>query len=291
MLHDKTRDKWQRIAADTVGITVGMGTYEDPEGSLVDIGKAIETSVKNTREWPPRSSLPPPLEGIRSKQTIFEVTLESTLAASHRLVTTGKRPLALNFASAKNPGGGFQNGSRAQEESLAYASALYASLRNRKMYTAHRKGRMYSPYLYDDYIILSPDVPVFRDENGALLRSDQVWNCSFITSPAPNANEHRVHSINKHEAEQEIKACFKRRLCRVLTIAQRAGYEDLVLGAWGCGVFGCDPVMVADLFYEALTGKRANGFHGCFRHITFAIREPTLDHPTVKPFVERFGSP
>ena len=34
----------------------------------------------------------------------------------------------LNFASAKNPGGGFLNGSMAQEESLAIASAMYVCM-------------------------------------------------------------------------------------------------------------------------------------------------------------------
>jgi len=38
------------------------------------------------------------------------------------------KTLCLNFASAKNAGGGFLGGSQAQEESLARSSALYATL-------------------------------------------------------------------------------------------------------------------------------------------------------------------
>lgn len=41
----------------------------------------------------------------------------------------------LNFASAKNPGGGFLNGALAQEESIAVGSGLYETqLKNEKYY-------------------------------------------------------------------------------------------------------------------------------------------------------------
>src|SRR4051812_30696833 len=60
----------------------------------------------------------------------FEVVNETTLRAARRLAEgePGARVLALNFASARHPGGGFLKGSQAQEESLARASGLYACI-------------------------------------------------------------------------------------------------------------------------------------------------------------------
>lgn len=44
----------------------------------------------------------------------------------------------------------------------------------------------YDP-LYTDYVIYSPDVPVFRSDDGDLL--DEPYNVSIITSPAVNAQQ------------------------------------------------------------------------------------------------------
>jgi uncharacterized protein (TIGR02452 family) len=64
-------------------------------------------------------------------KTDFDTTFEtwncSSLKAILRLAEeeNQEKIMCLNFASAKNPGGGFINGAEAQEESLARTSALY----------------------------------------------------------------------------------------------------------------------------------------------------------------------
>jgi uncharacterized protein (TIGR02452 family) len=91
----------------------------------------------------------------------------TSLASARTIAARGTTPLVLNFASAKNPGGGFLNGARAQEESLARSSALYPCLRKSGMYDHHRAS---GDCLYTDWMIVSPEVPVYRDdETGALL--------------------------------------------------------------------------------------------------------------------------
>lgn len=86
---------------------------------------------------------------------------------------------ALNFASATAPGGGFLTGARAQEESIARSSGLFHCLDGRQMYARHRAVL---DAMYSDYVIYSPDVPVFQNHAGELL--EEPWRLSVLTSPA-----------------------------------------------------------------------------------------------------------
>jgi uncharacterized protein (TIGR02452 family) len=54
----------------------------------------------------------------------------------------------------------------------------------------------------------------------------------------------------------------------------------VVLGAWGCGVFGNDPSEIAHLFHGALVGP----FLGLFSQVVFAI----LDWSSEKRFIDLF---
>ena len=70
---------------------------------------------------------------------------------------------------------------------------------------------------------------------------------------------------------------------RVLAIAQAKGYEVLVLGAWGCGVFQNNPEEVAACFASYLL--REGKYNGVFRKIVFAV----LDHSKQKRTFEAFN--
>ena len=70
----------------------------------------------------------------------------------------------------------------------------------------------------------------------------------------------------------------------VLAAAQDAGARDLLLGAWGCGVFCNDPVVVADAFGEWLESPR---FAGAFDRVVFAILDPR-DQGNLRAFRARF---
>jgi uncharacterized protein (TIGR02452 family) len=216
----------------------------------------------------------------RLGQASFDVGNETTLSAGRRLVDRfgPDRVAMLNFASAKNPGGGFLGGSQAQEESLARASALYPCLTGHMTY--YDANRNSPSLLYTDHMIISPRVPVFRDDEDQLL--EEPWEATIITSPAPNAG-----AIARNEPDQleSIEPTFRRRIEQVLSAAVVFEQAALVLGARGCGVFGNDPAMVARLFGEFLLS--GGPFATAFEHVSFAVLDRRGD--TLAEFQKVFG--
>ncbi|MBR2566113.1 MAG: TIGR02452 family protein [Paenibacillus sp.] len=206
----------------------------------------------------------------------MEVTSETTLAAAARLTTEEGRTdvVCLNFASAKNPGGGFLGGSQAQEESLARATGLYPCIvQMQEMYEYNRKQRS---CLYSDYMIYSPDVPVIRDDHDRLL--DQCYTTSFITASAVNAG---VVKERNEATDEEIKSVMKQRIRYVLEVAAAHGHRTIVLGAFGCGVFRNDPAQVASYFADVLVGE---GYKDYFDCIVFAIYDRSAGQRTLEVF-------
>lgn len=258
---------------ETVQI-LDTGAYLASSGQRVDLHDSISLARANTQTYPPERAVA--LATAAQHATLVTVTNETTLAAAKRLSIAGHRPVALNFASARHPGGGFLSGAQAQEESLARSSALYACLHENPMYAWHETHR--DPF-YTDYAIYSPDVPVFRDDNGVLL--DEPYLCAFITSPAVNA---RVALDRDPECGPAIRIAMARRIARVLAIAAAHDHAHLILGAWGCGVFGNDPNEIAKLFRDALEGA----YRGTFATVVFAVFDRSLVHSSIGPFQQTF---
>ncbi|MEU3949547.1 TIGR02452 family protein [Streptomyces sp. NPDC029526] len=193
---------------------------------------------------------------------------------------TADAPAVLNFASARNPGGGYLNGAQAQEEALCRASALHTCLlRAPAFYEHHRTHR--DPF-YTDRVIHSPAVPVFRDDRGRLL--DEPFTAHFLTSPAPNAG---VILRRLPERAAEIPGAVTERAGRVLETAAAVGHRRLVLGAWGCGVFRNDPAVVAGAF-RSLIGPGGR-FAGTFGHVVFAVLDRTAGGATRAAFEQAFA--
>lgn len=230
------------------------GYYACKTGKKVNWSRYVHAARTARVSIPPDACLP------RGECTSFpemrvQVANQTTLAAARRLVNSGQKVIALNFANGISPGGGFMNGARAQEEVLCRSSALYETLAGDLMYKAHRKRRKPDS---TDWAIYSPDVPVFRTDDGTAL--EEPWLLSFITCAAPYAP-----AIGRRRSG----ALLKRRIRRVLHIARAYGYPALVLGAWGCGAFGNDPYQVALDFRQALETK----FHEAFSHVVFAVTD------------------
>ncbi len=255
----------KNTAQETLSI-LAQGKYTNSSGEIVEFLAAQEMAVKRTVLYTPQQSyelLEKQVSAKSTHQPKIEVTNETTQVAAHRLVRLeGCTDLVLlSFASARNPGGGFINGAKAQEEDLARCSGIYPCLLTQPTY--YDVNRASDSLLYSDYIIYSPKVPWFRVRNRELL--DDVFLASVITAPAPNAGQ----ALRRNpECLSEIYLTLRHRAGLILAIARDNGHRSLLLGAWGCGVFGNNPITVADVFAQWLVDPR---FLGCFDRVTFAI--------------------
>lgn len=146
----------------------------------------------------------------------------------------------LNFASYKEPGGKFLEGSMAQEESLCHSSFLYnvlAQCQGYYQWNNEHKNRG----LYKNRALYSPNVRFFHGEN--------TYVADVITCAAPNLSTARKYC---DVSPQENTAALNSRIQFLLDIAEREKVDTLILGAWGCGVFGQDPEEVAQIFKNNL---------------------------------------
>jgi uncharacterized protein (TIGR02452 family) len=280
------------VASETVAI-LQRGGYELPGGECVEIGPQLKEAVAGSVHYGPAdfrrvfAELDEQVAARRSAghaaSPAFEVVNCTTLAAARRLVEADPAvdPLCLNFASAKNPGGGFLGGSQAQEESLARASGLYAcQQRFPEMYDANRACRT---CLYLDHMIYSPRVPVFRDDEDRLL--SRTYAVSFLTAPAVNRG---AVEQNERENLPRVEATMLERIEKLLAVAVVQGHDTLVLGAWGCGVFRNDPSDVAAWFHRQLIDNPA--FQGAFRRVVFAVLDRDERLGAYQAFARQFGS-
>ncbi|QDQ27909.1 TIGR02452 family protein [Chitinimonas arctica] len=275
------REQRAAIAQDTLAI-LKRGHYRNLHGDHVDIGEAIQSAISQSIHY--RGDA---LRVLAAQQTPdaadaceIQVNNESTLAAASRLVAQGHDVLCLNFASARNPGGGFLGGSEAQEENLAKSSALYPCIAQMTdMYEANRKM---TSCVYLDDMIYSPQVPVFRDDAYQYL--DAAYQVSIVTAPAVNSG---AVARNEPERVSELANIMRQRIELLLALAKHHGHQTLVLGAWGCGVFGNDPGEMASWF--ALHLRDNPVYRNAFRQVCFAVLD-RRDNGTYAAFAKQFGS-
>lgn len=270
------------IAHETLAV-MAAGSYQNLIGTQVNIAHELASaragSVHYTSEQ--LAQLARTVDQKSRYATRFEVRNESTFAAARRLASSGHaNPLCLNFASAKNPGGGFMGGAEAQEENLAKSSGLYPCIE--QMSAMYQANRALKSCMYLDDMIYSPKVPVFRDDEYALL--DTPFATSIVTSPAVNRG-----AVARNEADRlgEVAGIMSGRIQKLLALAIHRGHNTLVLGAWGCGVFGNDPADMARWFADQLVRNPA--YRDAFELVSFAVLD-RKNNGTFAAFEGEFGS-
>lgn len=209
----------------------------------------------------------------KGKGARLAVVAQSTVGAILDLAKEPGEIGVLNFASGKNPGGGFLNGANAQEESLAASSGLYGSLLiHSEYYEANRQcGHM----CYTDHGIYSPQVVFFRDERFQLLAEPVL--ASVLTMPAVNYGQ----VLLKGEDATSAKEVMQHRMALVLVIFAHFGLKRLILGAYGCGVFRNDPLDVATWWRDLLIDQ---GYGTLFDEVVFAILDGSKTQHCLKAF-------
>lgn len=183
----------------------------------------------------------------------------------------GRKTAVLNFASPFSPGGCGEKASLTQEECLCRESTLYSCISTEKcmeqFYRPHQN--CYRPnrplfFLYDSDMIYTPNVTVFKtfDQVPVLMPESEWFKVDVITMAAPNI---KGQSSLK---EEDMTNIFEIRFTLTVLEALRHDVEVLVLGAFGCGAFGNDPLIVATAAGRVLEKYRKN-----FDTVEFAIYE------------------
>ncbi len=152
----------------------------------------------------------------------------------------------LDFASFTTPGGGYARGSMAQEEALCAESFLYNVLKSQGGWYGENRRRHINCNLYKNRGMVAPAVRFTRDKIHAYA--------DVLVVAAPNARRAREEYGVKDDV---LRDAMRDRIRFALALADATGREKLVLGAFGCGVFGWEAVEVA----EMMRAELASGAH------------------------------
>lgn len=190
-----------------------------------------------------------------SQNRVIQVVNEDCLQTARILAS--KKPLVLNMASRRNPGGGVEYGAGAQEECLFRSSNYHRTLYPlRNQYPMDRNfGGIYSP-----------DVTVFRGlESEGYPLLEEPFKTNFVAVAALN----RPDLAPDGSYTPEEKRGMENKIRTILNIAATFGHRVLILSAFGCGAFRNPPKQVATLFREILDEPE----YGCrFSEIYFSIK-------------------
>lgn len=211
----------------------------------------IKDCIKNTIIYSPTSTFV-----NNQEEKNMEIIIEplDSVSAIMKYSENGIKISILNFSSYKNPGGMFINGSKAQEECLCHESFLYNVLKEFQTEFYDWNCTKKNKALYLNRCLYSPNVKFVKDK---------IVDCDVITCAAPNKSAAQMYQSVSNEENYDV---LKSRIKFILDIAKENKVDTLILGAYGCGVFGQNPTEVATIFKEFLETE-----YKCFSKVVFAI--------------------
>ena len=239
------------------------------------LAASVRESMNNTKLYEAEDYPKLPLE--TKKQGEVFVVKAKTFETAMRLHGDypDKKIAVLNFASATNPGGGVKNGSSAQEESLCRCSTLYPTLTQDWLLAKfYEVNWMAHDPLHSDACIYSPDIIICKtDESIPERMPRRLWTkVDIITCAAPNLRNIPSNIYNPESGRpvkiepQRLYELHVKRAKHIMHLAAANDADILILGAFGCGAFENDPVIVAKAYHTALEDYRDK-----FDKVVFAI--------------------
>jgi len=231
-------------------------------------------------------------EKIECEKNRFEneakivVSKKRTFEASEPYSKSGEKVAVLNFANSVYVGGGVVGGARAQEECLCRCSTLYDSISSKKMaeefYIPHRKVEPnFEDFLANDDVIFTPNVKVFKSDIDLpeLLPENEWYDVDVLTCAAPCLN------FEGSISDEKLSELHKSRAEQILNVACTNKVDVLILGAFGCGAFANNPVVVANVYKKVL-----ENYKHAFKTIEFAIYCRDYESRNFKVFSEIFSN-
>lgn len=216
-----------------------------------EIAKSIKNTICYSTDYKSSDST------VNKKDLQIEVIDIDSVSAilQYKKETQNRKIAVLNFSSYKNPGGMFLSGSKAQEECLCHESFLYNVLSQKQKFYEWNNWHK-NKALYLNRALYSPDIRFEKNDSFSCL-------CDVITCAAPNKSAAQKY---QDVSDEENTKALHSRIKFILDIAKDNQVDTLILGAYGCGVFGQSAHEVASIFKEYLDTT-----HSCFEKVVFAI--------------------
>lgn len=161
-----------------------------------------------------------------------------------------KSNAVLNMASSKRKGGGVENGSMAQEECLFRCSNLF------------NIPDSFYPILQKEFVY-THNAKFFKD---SYYNHITPIEAGVITMPAINLNKSHMDNIQNQDSTDNYEDIMIEKIEKMFNIASFHLCDNIILGAWGCGVFKNDPLVIANMFNKVIEKKRMS-----FDNIVFAV--------------------
>ena len=285
------------VAAETIEVA-DRGSYMNAHGDMVDVSHELDEAKRNSIHYHYSHEFQPDMASTPTCNTKVIVVYGTSLQVAAKLKGLAGDIGILNSASSRNPGEKFARGTVSQEDCICRASLLHPCLLQFKDLPDHyvQINSGYPEGSSSACAIFAPRVPIYRVDSERCPVLDTPQLCSILSMPAPNAFEVATAALEPPKGvedqsmlEKDLSASptssisldesnslqFRQlldrlydRCFRALCILYENNCRHVVLCAFGCGVHGNDPEMVAEIFKLLLEDR----FKGKFETVVFSIQ-------------------